>query len=438
MRVVVEEGEAVARVRELVVGEHGVAQAARLAHDRHGAVAHGDHLGEAARLELAGHEEHVAAGVDAVRQLVVHREARGQPARILALRPGEQVGVLRLAHAQHDQLDARAHQLADDALHQVEALLVGQAGDDAHQRRVRLNAQAELLLQLLLAALLAAQMIRVEVGVDHRVLRRVVIVDVDAVEDAGELILARAQQAVEALAVERGLNLIRIARGHGGQLVRVDEAGLHVVRAAVALELVRGEQAVAQAQRILHGLDREHALILQVVDGVHGLHVLIEREVRVLDLEQRRDHAGLPVVAVHDVRAEVKVHQRVDDRAGEEAEALVLVAAEAVDVGAAKVVVVVHKVERDALIHEGLDAAVLLAPAQLHLKLTLELHILGVFLRDGGVERQDDAHVVAALLEHGGERADHVSQAAGLDERDALGSCKQDLHVGVPPSSKMT
>ena len=143
-------------------------------------------------------------------------------------------------------------------------------------------------------------------------------------------------------------------------------------------------------------------------------------------------------MAVHDVRAEVEVHQRVDDRAGEEAEALVLVAAEAVDVGAAEVVVVVHEVERDALIHEGLDAAVLLAPAQLHLKLALELHVLGVLLRDGGVERQDDAHVVAALLEHRGERADHVGQTAGLDERDALGSCKQDLHVGVPPSSKMT
>ena len=113
-------------------------------------------------------------------------------------------------------------------------------------------------------------------------------------------------------------------------------------------------------------------------------------------------------MAVHDVRAEVKVHQRVDDGAGEEAEALVLVAAQAVDVGTAEVVVVVHEVERDALIHEGFDAAVLPAPAQLHLKLALELHVLGVLLRDGGVQRQDDAHVVAALPEHRGKRADHV------------------------------
>ena len=158
------------------------------------------------------------------------------------------------------QLDAQAHQLADHALDQVKALLVGQAGDDAHQRHVGIDDQAHFLLQLLLADLLAAQVIRVVVGVDLRVLRRVVIVHVDAVEDAGELIPARAKQAVQALAVERGLDLIGIAGRDGRQLIGIHQAGLHVVGAAVALQLVGGEQAVAQAERILHGLDGEHAL----------------------------------------------------------------------------------------------------------------------------------------------------------------------------------
>ena len=428
VRVVVEEGEAVALVGELVVGEHGVAQAAGLADDRHGAVAQGDHLGQAARLELAGHEEHVRAGVDAVCQLVVHRKARRQTARVLALRPGEQVGVLRFAHAQHDQLDAGVHQLADDALDQVKALLIGQAGDDAHDRRIRVDVQAQLLLQLLLAVLLAAQVIRIVVRVDHRILRRIVIVHVDAVEDAGELALACAQQAVQALAVERGLNLVGVARGHGGQLVGVDEAGLHVVRAAVALQLVAGEQAVAQAQGILHGLDREHALILQVVDGVHGLHVLIEREVRVLDLQQRRNHAGLPVVAVHDVGLEAQVRKRVNDRAAEEAEALILIAAQAVDVAAAEVEMIVDEVEGHALILKRLDAAVLPAPAKLDLKLAFGLHLGGPFLGDGRVQRHHDAHVDALLGQNRGKRAHDVGQAARLDKRHAFGSGKQNLH----------
>ena len=428
VRVIVEEREAVALVGELVVGEHGVAQAAGLARDRHRAIAHGDHLGEAARLELAGHEEHVAARVDAVRQLVVHREARRQPTRILALRPREQVGVFRLAHAEHDELNTGRHQLADDALDQVKALLVGKAGDDAHQRHGRVNRQAELLLQLRLAGLLAAEVIRIVVRVNLRVLRRIVIVHVDAVEDAHELIFARAQEAVQTLAVERGLDFVRVARGNGGQLVRVDKAGLHVVRAAVALQLVRGEQIVAQAERILNRLDREHALILQVVDGVHRLHILIERELRVLNLEQRRDHAGLPVVAVDHVGLEVEVNQRVDHRAVEEAEALVFVAAQTVDVGTAEVILVIHEIEGHALIFEALDAAILAAPAKLDLKLTFQLHLADVLLRDGGVQRQDDAHVRALRLEHRGERADHVGQTAGLNERDTFGCRKENLH----------
>ena len=426
--VVVEEGEAVAVIRELVVGEHGVAQAAGLAHDRYGAVAHGDHLGEAAGLELAGHEEHVRAGVDAVRQLVIHRKARGDAARILALRPGEEVRVLGLAHAQHDELDAGGHEFADDALDEVEALLVGQAGDDAHDGDQGIHGEAQLLLEFLLAVLLAAEVVGIVLRVDHRVLLRRVLVDVDAVEDAGQLVAAGAQQAVQTLAVEGGLDLVGVAGADGGQLVGVDEAGLHVVGATVALQLVAGEQAVAQAQRVLHVLDGEDALVLQVVDGEDRLDVAVEGEVGVLNLEQRGDHAGLPVVAVDDVGLPVQVRERVDDGAAEEAKALVLVPAQAVDVGAAEVELVVHEVEGDALILEGLDPAVLVAPAQFHLELALVLHLACPLLGDGGVQGKDDADVMSLLRQHGRERADHVGQAAGFDERHAFGCGEQNFH----------
>ena len=272
-------------------------------------------------------------------------------------------------------------------------------------------------------------MIRVIVGVNLRVFGGIVIVYVDAVENAHQLILARAEQAVQPLAVERGLNLIRIARGDGGQLVGVNQTGLHVVRAAIALQLVGSEQAVAQAQRILNRLNREHALILEVVDGVDRLHILIERELGILNLEQSRNHARLPVVAVDDVGLEVEMHQRVDDGAVEEAEALVFVAAQTVDVGTAEVILVIHEVEGHALIFKALHAAVLAAPAKLDLKFALELHLADILLGDGGVQRQDDAHVVALRLEHGGKRAHHVGQAAGLDKGYAFGRRKENLHV---------
>jgi len=63
--VVVGEAEAVAGPGAGVVGDDGVAQAAGLAHERQGAVAHGGELGEAAGLEERGHEEEVGGGVGA-------------------------------------------------------------------------------------------------------------------------------------------------------------------------------------------------------------------------------------------------------------------------------------------------------------------------------------------------------------------------------------
>ena len=428
MRVVVEEREAVALAGGVVVAEHGIAQAAGLAHDRHGAVAQRDHLGQAARLKQRRHQEHVRAGIDAVRQLVVHLEARGHASRIGRLGPLEQIGVLGVAHAQHDQLEAGIHQLADDALDQVQALLVRQARDHADDRRIGVDGQAQLALQALLTVLLAAQRERAVVGVDHGILFRVVVVHVDAVENATQMAAARAQQALEPLAVIGGLDLLGVAGADGGDLIRIDQAGLQVVRAAVALELVGGEQAVAQAQGVLHVLDAEDALVLQVVDGEGRAHLAVEGEVAVLDIEQRGDHAGLPVVAVDDVRLEAQVRQRVDDCAAEVAVALVLVAAHAVDVGAAEVVLIVHEVERDALIDQGLDAAVLVTPAQLDLKLALILHLLAEGIGDGAVQRQDDAHVDALALQHGGQGARHVGQAAGLDKGDAFGSGKKNSH----------
>ena len=53
----VRKGEAVALAVLLVVGEDGVPQAAGLPHHRQGAVAHGDHLRDAAGLKFGGHEE---------------------------------------------------------------------------------------------------------------------------------------------------------------------------------------------------------------------------------------------------------------------------------------------------------------------------------------------------------------------------------------------
>ena len=54
-----------------VIRLHAVAQTAGLAHDRQRAVAHGDHLRQAARLKARRHEQEIAARIHAVRQRLV-------------------------------------------------------------------------------------------------------------------------------------------------------------------------------------------------------------------------------------------------------------------------------------------------------------------------------------------------------------------------------
>ena len=55
----------------------GVGEAAGAAYDRHGAVAHGDQLAEAARLVARGHEEEIAAAVEKLAEPVIELDARG-------------------------------------------------------------------------------------------------------------------------------------------------------------------------------------------------------------------------------------------------------------------------------------------------------------------------------------------------------------------------
>ncbi len=62
---------------------HGIRQAAGGAHDGHGAIAQAVHLVEPARLVTAGHQEHIGAGFDAVRQRIVVTDVHGDFRRVV-------------------------------------------------------------------------------------------------------------------------------------------------------------------------------------------------------------------------------------------------------------------------------------------------------------------------------------------------------------------
>ena len=131
---------------------------------------------------------------------------------------------------------------------------------------------------------------RVGRGVPHR--------RVDAVDDAGEDGAPGAEQPVEAHAAGGRADLLGIGRAHRGDRVGVVEPGLEEADAAVILDALdvpgRCRQAEAREDR-----RREAALEGDVVDGDDGLRRLWPGMAEI-----GRGEAGLPVVAMDDVRDE--------------------------------------------------------------------------------------------------------------------------------------
>src|SRR5436189_5073959 len=71
-----------------------------------------------------------------------------------------------------------------------------------------------------------------------RIGRRIPILIVDAVDDAGELARATEQHALQPAAVIERLNLAGIGRAHGRQSIGMYDAGLHKIDTAVEFEVL--------------------------------------------------------------------------------------------------------------------------------------------------------------------------------------------------------
>ena len=236
------------------------------------------------------------------------------------------------------------------------------------------------------------------------------------------------QQAVQVFAVVCGLDFLRVGGADGGHLVRIDDARLQVVGVAKVLQLVVGKGAVRQPQHVLYIPDAKHALIAQVVDGEHRADGVILGQALILDAKQCRDHAGLPVMGMNHVRHEGDQRQGIQHPPAEKGKALKLVPAHAIGVVPAKVIAVVQEVVGDAVQVQLLNAAILAAPAQVHLKVHGVEHPALIALRNAAVFGQDDAHVMPLGGKHRRQGAHHVSQAPRLHKGDALTGGKQNLH----------
>ena len=133
-------------------------------------------------------------------------------------------------------------------------------------------------------------------------------------------------------------------------------------------------------------------------------------------------------MGVENVRLEVQQRQRVQRAPAEEAEPLVFISAQAVDIGPAKVILVVHEVPGNAVHLQLFNAAILTAPAQLYLKVAHMGQLFRPFLRNGTVQGQQYPHIVALRGQHGRQRAHHVRQTTGFYKGHTLGCRKEDFH----------
>ncbi len=108
---------------------------------------HGNELARAARLEAAGHQEHVAAGKDPLSQRRVKGQKDGRLPRVLLHHLAEQLVVVLVSRPHQHKLHAQIQYMVDRLTQNIESLRVGQPRDDADQGYVRILGKLGLPLQ---------------------------------------------------------------------------------------------------------------------------------------------------------------------------------------------------------------------------------------------------------------------------------------------------
>ena len=309
-----------------------------------------------------------------------------------------------------------AHQTADDA-------------DDGH---LRVRRQAHLLLEPGLVLGLAGHVLHAELGLDARALGGIVALHVQAVEYAVHLTGVALDDALHAVSEEGVAQLLGIGGTDGGDGVAGHQRALEQVHVPVHGDGAVSEPAGGQTEEILQGLLAVTPLILNIVDGKHRLDSADLRPAHALVLQVDGHQCGLPVVAVDHLRHELEGGQQGDDGPGEEAVALPVVVVSIKGVPL-EIVFVVHEVPDHAVLLQTEQAAVDPPPAQGHLDVADEFHLILPLVRYPLIERQDHLHLVARLGQSLGKAARHIGQAAGFAEGNRLRSRKQNLHWEKPP-----
>ena len=178
--------------------------------------------------KLRGHEKHVGARLDEMREPLVESDAHAHSLGVSGRELAPEILIARLARAEHGPGGVESVELRSDGSHQVQALLVDHPGDHANHRPVeRCGIDGELDIASAVRPCRDAfptGRCSLYVSRQEGIVRRIPLLRVDAVENADEIGGAIPQDAVEPEPEVRRLDFFSVSPADRRDRSGVDDA----------------------------------------------------------------------------------------------------------------------------------------------------------------------------------------------------------------------
>ena len=356
-----------------------------------------------------------------MRQPLVVPDAHGHLPR---MPPGE-IAVAQfvtgLAAAEQNELHVLTQHRLQRGQLDVHTFLIHEAVDAAEQRNLVIHRQAEFFLQFHLVGEFAVQVCRRVFVLEKKIVGGLPFVVIHTVQNADQMMITTAQQALESAAKFRRGNLPGVSRADGGHGVREKNSRLQTVELAVKLRAFRFEITPRKIrQRELR--HRKLPLIRQVVNRQTGARRVGPATGIFFMLDQQRHQPDMPVVNVDKLRLPRQVPRKMHRRLGQENKSLgvVVIIKAAVGIKSRALIKLrlINEVNRQAGNRlQGADLSLNAPSAQRQIQHPVERFEAGKFFTNPGVQWRDQSHLMPLARQGFGQRADHVPQPARLRVR---------------------
>ena len=256
---------------------------------------------KSAGLALGWHQEDVGCRINALGKVAVIGDERAHLFGVCRLQCQEHLLVLLFSLAQHDELDVIVFNNAPNALgYNVKPLVRSKTGNDGKERNVLSFGQSCLLLHSELILGFSRHTGGRKVCQKDRVALGIVVVVVDAVENAAQLVCVILQANLKTVCVFGGLDFLGIAGADCGNRIGTLDSRLHQIDAAAVLH--QAMVLFAKREDVTENGKIVFALVLDVVDGENGFDICKfgQRAIKTVEINDRK--CRLPIVRVQNVR----------------------------------------------------------------------------------------------------------------------------------------